>query len=282
MIKKLTVHIGEFKRDTVLAPVSVILEVILEVLLPVLMASVIDRGVEAGNMNYVVKMGVIMLGVAMLSLLAGTLSGVFAARASMGFGRNLRKAMYDNIQDFAFQNIDHFSTAGLVTRMTTDVTNVQNAFQMIIRMFVRAPIMMVSALFMCVNISPRLSLIFLAALVFLGCVLAFIISRAFPIFDEMFKGYDRLNASVQENLTGIRVVKAYVREENGRSYVLKADENNRLVKQYVETGKTLYGQAVEIKSGLSMEDRIAFPYGKAAKEGVKVKESSDSEVGIYR
>ena len=166
MIKKLTVHIGEFKRDTVLAPVSVILEVILEVLLPVLMASVIDRGVEAGNMNYVVKMGVIMLGVAMLSLLAGTLSGVFAARASMGFGRNLRKAMYDNIQDFAFQNIDHFSTAGLVTRMTTDVTNVQNAFQMIIRMFVRAPIMMVSALFMCVNISPRLSLIFLAALVF--------------------------------------------------------------------------------------------------------------------
>ena len=225
MIKKLTVHIGEFKRDTVLAPVSVILEVILEVLLPVLMASVIDRGVEAGNMNYVVKMGVIMLGVAMLSLLAGTLSGVFAARASMGFGRNLRKAMYDNIQDFAFQNIDHFSTAGLVTRMTTDVTNVQNAFQMIIRMFVRAPIMMVSALFMCVNISPRLSLIFLAALVFLGCVLAFIISRAFPIFDEMFKGYDRLNASVQENLTGIRVVKAYVREEHEKEKFCGATKN---------------------------------------------------------
>lgn len=213
MIRKLTGYIGEFRRDTVLAPASVILEVILEVLLPVLMASVIDRGVEAGDMNYVVKMGVVMLFVAMLSLLAGTLSGVFAARASMGFGRNLRKAMYDNIQDFAFQNIDHFSTAGLVTRMTTDVTNVQNAFQMIIRMFVRAPIMMVSALFMCVSISPRLSLIFLAALVFLGCMLAFIISRAFPIFDEMFKGYDRLNASVQENLTGIRVVKAYVRED---------------------------------------------------------------------
>ena len=225
MIKKLTVHIGEFKRDTVLAPVSVILEVILEVLLPVLMASVIDRGVEAGNMNYVVKMGVIMLGVAMLSLLAGTLSGAFAARASMGFGRNLRKAMYDNIQDFAFQNIDHFSTAGLVTRMTTDVTNVQNAFQMIIRMFVRAPIMMVSALFMCVNISPRLSLIFLAALVFLGCVLAFIISRAFPIFDEMFKGYDRLNASVQENLTGIRVVKAYVREGHEKEKFCGATKN---------------------------------------------------------
>lgn len=213
MIRRLTAHIGEFKRDTLMAPVSVILEVILEVLLPVLMASVIDRGVEAGNMNYVVKMGVVMLAVAMLSLLAGTMSGVFAARASMGFGRNLRKAMYDNIQDFSFRNIDRFSTAGLVTRMTTDVTNVQNAFQMIIRMFVRAPIMMISALFMCVSISPRLSLIFLAALIFLGCVLAFVITRAFPIFDEMFKGYDWLNASVQENLTGIRVVKAYVRED---------------------------------------------------------------------
>lgn len=213
MIKRLTAHIGEFKRDTLLAPVSVIFEVILEVLLPVLMASVIDHGVEAGNMNYVIRMGVVMLIVAMLSLLCGTLSGIFAARASMGFGRNLRKAMYDNIQDFSFGNIDHFSTAGLVTRMTTDVTNVQNAFQMIIRMLVRAPIMMVSALFMCVTINPRLSLIFLAALVFLGCVIVLIVTRAFPIFDELFKGYDRLNASVQENLTGIRVVKAYVRED---------------------------------------------------------------------
>ena len=129
MVKRLAVHIGEFKKDTLMAPASVILEVILEVLLPVLMASVIDRGVEAGDMNYVVKMGGLMLIVAMLSLLAGTMSGIFAARASMGFGRNLRKAMYDNIQDFAFRNIDRFSTAGLVTRMTTDVTNVQNAFQ---------------------------------------------------------------------------------------------------------------------------------------------------------
>lgn len=225
MIKKLAAYIGEFKKDTVLSPVSVTLEVILEVLLPVLMASVIDRGVEAGDMNYVVKLGVVMLVVAMLSLLAGTLSGVFAARASMGFGRNLRKAMYDNIQDFSFQNIDHFSTAGLVTRMTTDVTNVQNAFQMIIRMFVRAPIMMISALFMCVTISPRLSLIFLAALIFLGCVLAFVITRAFPLFDEMFKGYDRLNASVQENLTGIRVVKAYVREGHEREKFRGATKN---------------------------------------------------------
>lgn len=225
MIKKLAAYIGEFKKDTVLSPVSVTLEVILEVLLPVLMASVIDNGVEAGNMGYVIKMGAVMLAVAMLSLLAGTMSGVFAARASMGFGRNLRKAMYDNIQDFAFRNIDRFSTAGLVTRMTTDVTNVQNAFQMLIRMFVRAPIMMTSALFMCVSISPRLSMIFLAALVFLGCVVGFIVTRAFPVFNEMFKGYDRLNASVQENLTGIRVVKAYVREDYENKKFCDATKN---------------------------------------------------------
>lgn len=225
MIKKLTAYIGEYKKDTWMSPVSVTLEVILEVLLPVLMASVIDHGVEAGDMKYVIRMGAVMLVVAMLSLLAGTMSGVFAARASMGFGRNLRKAMYDNIQDFAFHNIDKFSTAGLVTRMTTDVTNIQNAFQMIIRMLVRAPIMMISALFMCVTISPRLSLIFLAALVFLGCVVAFIVTRAFPIFDELFKGYDRLNASVQENLTGIRVVKAYVREHFENEKFCKATGN---------------------------------------------------------
>lgn len=225
MIKKLAAYIGEYRRDTLLTPTSVIVEVLLEVFLPVLMASVIDHGVEAGNMNYVIRMGIVMLVVAMLSLLAGTMSGVFAARASMGFGRNLRKAMYDNIQNFAFRNIDHFSTAGLVTRMTTDVTNVQNAFQMLIRMFVRAPIMMISALCMCVSISPRLSLIFLVALVFLGCVIGCIITRAFPIFDELFRGYDRLNASVQENLTGIRVVKAYVREDYENEKFCKATKN---------------------------------------------------------
>lgn len=213
MIKKLTAYIGEFKRDTILAPISVILEVILEVLLPVLMAAVIDNGVESGDLNYVLKVGGLMLVVAILSLLAGTMSGVFAAKASMGFGRNLRKAMYDNIQNFSFENIDHFSTAGLVTRMTTDVTNVQQAFQMIIRMFVRAPIMLISALIMCIRINAKLSLIFLVALIFLGSVFAYIMTHAYPLFDKMFKGYDRLNASVQENLTGIRVVKAYVRED---------------------------------------------------------------------
>ncbi len=234
MIKKLLAQVGEFKRDSLLAPVSVTFEVILEVLLPVLMASVIDNGVEAGNMPYVMKLGIVMLIVAMLSLAAGTLSGVFAARASMGFGRNLRKAMYDNIQNFAFENIDRFSTAGLVTRMTTDVSNVQNAYQMIIRMFVRAPIMMVSALFMCITINARLSMIFLVALIFLGSVVAFISTRAYPCFGRMFRGYDRLNASVQENLSGIRVVKAYVREEHEQEKFMGATRNLLNLSVYAE------------------------------------------------
>ena len=234
MIKKLMSYIGEFKRDTILSPIFVTLEVFLEVLLPTLMALVIDNGVETGDMNYVMKMGLIMLAVAMLSLAAGTLSGVFAAKASMGFGRNLRRGMFDNIQDFAFRNIDHFSTAGLVTRMTTDVTNVQNAYQMLVRMFVRAPIMMISALIMCVKINARISLVFLAALVFLGLVLSFVIRRAFPLFNEMFRGYDSLNASVQENLTGIRVVKAYVREDHENDKFCKATDRLKNLSVHAE------------------------------------------------
>ena len=234
MIKKLMSYIGEFKRDTILSPIFVTLEVFLEVLLPTLMALVIDNGVETGDMNYVMKMGLIMLVVAMLSLAAGTLSGVFAAKASMGFGRNLRRGMFDNIQDFAFRNIDHFSTAGLVTRMTTDVTNVQNAYQMLVRMFVRAPIMMISALIMCVKINARISLIFLAALVFLGLVLSFVIRRAFPLFNEMFRGYDSLNASVQENLTGIRVVKAYVREDHENDKFCKTTDRLKNLSVHAE------------------------------------------------
>ena len=234
MIKKLMSYIGEFKRDTILSPIFVTLEVFLEVLLPTLMALVIDNGVETGDMNYVMKMGLIMLVVAMLSLAAVTLSGVFAAKASMGFGRNLRRGMFDNIQAFAFRNIDHFSTAGLVTRMTTDVTNVQNAYQMLVRMFVRAPIMMISALIMCVKINARISLVFLAALVFLGLVLSFVIRRAFPLFNEMFRGYDSLNASVQENLTGIRVVKAYVREDHENDKFCKATDRLKNLSVHAE------------------------------------------------
>ncbi len=225
MIKKLMAHIGEYKKDSILAPVFIALEVILEVILPILMSRVIDNGVSAGNMGYVVRTALLMLAAAMGALAAGVLPGKHAAQAAMGFGRNLRKAMYDNIQDFSFQNIDRYSTAGLVTRMTTDVTNVQNAYQMIIRSFVRSPIMMLSALAMCIYINPSLSVIYIGAILFLVCVLAFIMVRSFPIFDQMFKGYDRLNASTQENLTGIRVVKSFVREDYENEKFCAATDN---------------------------------------------------------
>lgn len=212
MIKKLAAYIGEFKKETLLSPLCIALEVAMEVILPLLMANVIDYGVNAGNMNYVLKMGGFMLIVAFLSLTGGALCGKYAAIASNGFARNLRKAMFEKIQNFSFSNIDKFSTAGLVTRMTTDVTNVQQAFQMMIRICVRAPFMLIFSLFMCIKLAPNLSWIFLVALIFLGVVLGTIVSQAFPKFRQMFKQYDLLNASVQENLAGIRVVKAYVRE----------------------------------------------------------------------
>ena len=212
MIKKLSVYVGEFKKEALLSPICIAIEVIMEVILPVLMASVIDKGVNAGDMNYVVKMGLLMIVVAFISLAGGALCGKYAAVASSGFARNLRRALFEKIQDFSFANIDKFSTAGLVTRMTTDVTNVQQSFQMIIRICVRSPFMLIFSLIMCLKLAPQVSWIFLVALVFLGSVLAFISSRAFPKFHKMFKQYDQLNANVQENLAGIRVVKAYVRE----------------------------------------------------------------------
>ncbi len=214
MIKKLAAYAGEFKKEALLSPVCIAIEVIMEVILPLLMASVIDKGVEAGDMGYVVKMGLLMIVVAFISLAGGGLCGKYAAIASSGFARNLRRAMFSKIQDFSFANIDKFSTAGLVTRMTTDVTNVQQAFQMMIRICVRAPFMLVFSLIMGLRLAPQVSWIFLVALVFLGLVLGLIVSQAFPKFHKMFKQYDNLNASVQENLTGIRVVKAYVRENH--------------------------------------------------------------------
>lgn len=214
MIKKLAAYIGEFKKETLLSPVCIAIEVIMEVILPMLMALVIDNGVNAGNMGYVVKMGLLMLVVAMASLAGGALCGRYAAIASNGFARNLRKAMFGKIQNFSFANIDKFSTAGLVTRMTTDVTNVQQAFQMMIRICVRAPFMLIFSLIMTLKLAPQISWIFLVALVFLGLVLGLIVSQAFPKFRKMFTQYDSLNASVQENLSGIRVVKAYVREQH--------------------------------------------------------------------
>ena len=212
MIKKLSVYVGEFKKEALLSPICIAIEVIMEVILPVLMASVIDKGVNVGDMNYVVKMGLLMIVVAFISLAGGALCGKYAAVASSGFARNLRRALFEKIQDFSFANIDKFSTAGLVTRMTTDVTNVQQSFQMIIRICVRSPFMLIFSLLMCLRLAPQVSWIFLVALVFFGGVLAFISSRAFPKFHNMFKQYDQLNANVQENLAGIRVVKAYVRE----------------------------------------------------------------------
>ncbi len=212
MIKKLSVYVGEFKKEALLSPICIAIEVIMEVILPLLMANVIDKGVMIGDMNYVVKMGLLMIVVAFVSLAGGALCGKYAAIASSGFARNLRRALFGKIQDFSFANIDKFSTAGLVTRMTTDVTNVQQSFQMIIRICVRSPFMLIFSLIMCLKLAPQVSWIFLVALVFLGGVLAFVASRAFPKFHKMFKQYDLLNANVQENLAGIRVVKAYVRE----------------------------------------------------------------------
>lgn len=214
MVKKLMSYVGEFKNDSIITSVFVALEVVMEVLIPFLMSMIIDKGVGKGNIKYVCIVGIIMLLASCLSLSFGILNGKFAARASSGFARNLRRAIYYNIQEYSFSNIDKYSTAGLITRLTTDVTNVQNAYQMIIRMFVRAPFMMVFAMAMTFYINAKLALVFLGAIVFLGILLYFIMTGVHPYFKEVFKKYDALNASVQENLTGIRVVKAYVREDH--------------------------------------------------------------------
>jgi ATP-binding cassette subfamily B multidrug efflux pump len=213
MIKKLKGYIGEYKKETLLTPVFIMLEVIFEIIIPTLMALIIDNGLETGDINYVIKIGLIMVAASFLSLSCGAISGKLAATASAGFAKNLRKGMYENIQDFSFVNIDKYATAGLVTRLTTDVTNLQNAFQMIIRMCVRAPFMLISAMIMSFIINAKLAAVFLIAAIFLGTALYFIMTRVHPYFVRVFQKYDNLNASVQENLTGIRVVKAYVRED---------------------------------------------------------------------
>jgi len=213
MIKRLTSSIRQYKKDTVLAPAFMVLEVAAEVLIPFLMADLMDKGVNDVNMDYIWKMGIVLVIVSFLSLAFGVFSGTYAAKASAGFARNLRKDMYYNVQTFSFSNIDKFSTASIVTRLTTDVTNVQNAFQMIIRMAVRSPVMLILSLIMTFSINLELSLIFLAVIPFLGLGLYLIMSRVHPIFERVFRTYDRLNNVVQENLHGIRVVKSYVRED---------------------------------------------------------------------
>ncbi len=225
MLKTLLQYVKQYKKDTFLAPSFMVLEVMMEMMIPFIIAIIIDQGIEAGNIQAVYHYGALMLLVAFLSLAGGALSGKFAASASAGFAANLREAMYENIQTFSFSNIDKFSTAGLVTRMTTDVTNVQNAYQMSIRIAVRAPLTMICSLVMCFMIHARMSVVFLAAMAILGILLFLIISRVTKIFDIAFSRYDDLNASVQENVSAIRVVKAYVREDYENEKFTKAAEN---------------------------------------------------------
>ncbi|MCR4963042.1 MAG: ABC transporter ATP-binding protein/permease [Firmicutes bacterium] len=213
MIKQLSAFIGEYKKDVLLSPTFVILEVIMEVLIPYAMAYLIDFGIEPGDMNVIIKLGACLVVAALLSLLFGALAGCYAASGSAGYAKNLRKGLYYKIQDYSFYNIDKFSTGSLITRLTTDITNVQMAFMMIIRLGVRCPVMLVFALIMSFSISARLSLIFLLILPVLAGGLYLIIRKAHPIFESVFRTYDKLNNVVQENLRGIRVVKSFVRED---------------------------------------------------------------------
>ena len=241
MIKKLASHLGEYKRAATLTPMFSALEAVMDILLPTIMAFIIDLGIEKGDMNAIVKYGLLTFAVAAIALLLGILAGKYAAEASTGFAGNLRDAMYENIQHYSFSNIDKFSTAGLVTRMTTDVTNLQNAFQMMERMCVRAPVHLVFALIMAFSIGGPLALIFVVAIAFLLAVLASIMVPTFKIFDRVFKNYDNLNSSVQENVSAIRVVKSFVRE---------GFENEK----YTKACEGLYQQFVNAESRLSFNN----------------------------
>ena len=241
MIKKLASHLGEYRRAAILTPMFSALEAVMDILLPTIMAFIIDLGIEKGDMNAIVKYGLLTFAVAAIALLLGILAGKYAAEASTGFAGNLRDAMYENIQHYSFSNIDKFSTAGLVTRMTTDVTNLQNAFQMMERMCVRAPVHLVFALIMAFSIGGPLTLIFVVAIAFLLAVLASIMVPTFKIFDRVFKNYDNLNSSVQENVSAIRVVKSFVRE---------GFENEK----YTKACEGLYQQFVNAESRLSFNN----------------------------
>ena len=241
MIKKLVSYLGEYKAASIKTPLFAALEAIMDVLLPTIMAFIIDQGIEKGDTNAIIRYGLLTFLVAAIALVLGVLAGKYAAEASTGFAGNLRDAMYENIQHYSFSNIDKFSTAGLVTRMTTDVTNVQNAFQMILRMCVRAPVHLVFAMFMAVVIGGPLSLVFVVAVAFLVAVLAAIMIPTFRIFDRVFKNYDNLNASVQENVSAIRVVKSFVRE---------GFENEK----YTAACESLYKQFVNAESRLSLNN----------------------------
>ena len=243
MIKTLLAQVKQYKSASILAPVFTAGEVLMEVLIPFVTASIIDKGIEAGNINQVYLYGGIMLIMAFLSLMFGVLAGRYAAKASSGLACNLREGIYEKVQTFAFSNIDKYSTAGLVTRMTTDVTNVQNAYQMILRIAVRAPLMLICSMVMCFFISIKLSMIFLVAIVILAAALILIMVRTTTVFNEVFRKYDDLNASVQENVSAIRVVKAFVREEH---------ENRKFEK----AAEKLYGLFVKAESNLALNNPV--------------------------
>ena len=224
MLKTLGAQVKEYKKDSILTPIFMILEVVMEMIIPLLMASIIDDGVNQGNISHIYQIGILMVIAAGFGLFCGIMGGKYGASASTGFAKNLRKPMFENIQTFSFSNIDKFSTASLVTRMTTDVTNLQNSYQMLLRMCIRAPFSLIIAMIMSFWVNVKLASIYLAAVIALGLVLAFIINRAMKYFKEMFHKYDDLNASVQENVSAIRVVKAYVREDYEKKRFKKANE----------------------------------------------------------
>ena len=224
MIKKLASYIKDYKKETILTPIFVILEVVMEILIPYLMAKIIDVGIQNSDIKYILEIGVFLIVSAVLSLTFGMLSGRFAAKASAGYAKNLRKAMFDKIQTYAFEDIDKFSTSSLITRLTTDVTNVQQAFQMIIRILARGPVMMIFALIMSFTISPKLACIFLVAIPVLGFLLIFIAKKAHPNFETVFKKYDSLNRVVQKDVSGIRVVKAYAKEDYEKEKFKKVND----------------------------------------------------------
>ena len=237
MIKKLARYIKGYKKESILTPIFVMLEVIMEVLIPFLMADLIDKGIDGGNIPLIIKLGLALLIGAFISLFFGALAGKTAATASAGFAKNLRKGMFYNIQDFSFSNVDKFSNSSLITRLTTDVTNVQMSYQMIIRNAARSPLMLIFALTAAFGISSKLSLIFLTMIPVLGIGLYLIIKNAFPIFERVFKSYDNLNRIVQENLSGIRVVKSFIREEHEIDKFSKTSEE--ISKDFIKAEKLL-------------------------------------------
>lgn len=225
MLKTLASQIKEYKKASIATPIFMILEVIMETIIPLMMASIIDDGVSVGNAGHIYKMGALMLAAACFSLFSGFMGGKYGAKASTGFARNLRKAMYENIQTFSFSNIDKFSTAGLVTRLTTDVTNIQNAYQMLLRMCMRAPFSLICAMVMSFAVNTRIATVYLIAVLLLGVILAVLLTRTTKYFNSIFQKYDDLNESVQENVSAIRVVKAYVREDHEKEKFTKASGN---------------------------------------------------------